>query len=193
MKKSALASARLIFLLILSQSTLAKVVTWSGIVESIQENERVITFDFAPASSEYGYINFLTYDTESSKLDITIDWYRRNEYGYVLYDEKITEEIHVGDATSPADSGIRQVVSCISSSGYCDYLNYGPTDFGLVDFYINIDEVTMSLSANGPVSREGGWPSATSNTELYFVLPIPAAAWLFSSALIGLVGFKRKK
>jgi len=54
------------------------------------------------------------------------------------------------------------------------------------------------ISSKGPITSGNLIPGGTmkgtlSNTQTITAVPVPAAAWLLGSGLIGLVGYGRKK
>ena len=62
-----------------------------------------------------------------------------------------------------------------------------------VDFTLSYTSETQSctfLNVTGELSNVPNWPYASFATS---AVPVPAAAWLFGSALLGLVAVKRKK
>ncbi len=73
------------------------------------------------------------------------------------------------------------------------------TGFGFLNLYwvhrpesgtINLS-VPMQIDAVGSFGLS--WDAALGHATLSYVVPVPAAAWLFGSALVGLVGVSRRK
>ena len=62
------------------------------------------------------------------------------------------------------------------------------------DFF-NTAELTSILLPNGMTPESEGWTLTFDDGALSpnVVVPIPAAAWLFGSGLLGLIGMSRRK
>jgi hypothetical protein len=64
---------------------------------------------------------------------------------------------------------------------------------GLTDGEHNITGTDITGIENCGSWNAGCWPSGDTLTVTLGAVPIPAAAWLFGSGLIGLIGIARKK
>ena len=84
-----------------------------------------------------------------------------------------------------------------NSFGTLDYLTF-KFDSWLAVYQITDGDTSGSwdldaLCTNDGACNNGGNAAALSHSAGYSVVPVPAAAWLFGSGLIGLVGFARRK
>jgi hypothetical protein len=69
---------------------------------------------------------------------------------------------------------------------------FGGTDSDVLD-YFGPGFVTYTDSSSGIITAAGFSDVNFSNIETLNIVPIPAAAWLFGSGLIGLIGIARRK
>ena len=70
--------------------------------------------------------------------------------------------------------------------GVVEFLNTGPITTTMIDIDKSVEELMKSFYSD------------TYSTDQFYTLagnaiPVPAAAWLFGSALLGLVGIKRRQ
>lgn len=74
---------------------------------------------------------------------------------------------------------------------FCTDLGQSVIDFGCQ----NIGDITFRLKSTGEWSISGTQPSDIGGSGQFSVsaVPVPAAAWLFGSGLVGLIGLARRK
>lgn len=81
-------------------------------------------------------------------------------------------------------------------SGYDDYENHGYWDRNILfgSYYLDGDQwFSTILSYAGTYGETCDESCSTNEATLYVsTVPVPAAVWLFGSAIIGLAGYKRK-
>jgi hypothetical protein len=82
-------------------------------------------------------------------------------------------------------------------SGYGDYENHGYWDRNILfgSYYLDGGQWASTMTSYAGTYGETCEESCNSNEATLYVstVPVPAAAWLFGSALFGLVGIKRKR
>lgn len=136
-----------------------------------------------------GHIELLTASGDSAVDVISFDW-NLSTYGF----QSSVNETHI--------SNISWIVDDTGTS--VDYLNLNFSNVPTSN--LNIRLLSLHLNATRAVSkcrdilgtRCGGYDvfiasSAVSWTPLPQAVPVPAAAWLFGSGLVGLVSFARRR
>jgi hypothetical protein len=81
----------------------------------------------------------------------------------------------------------------LTGSGAGQALNFGTTINYLAIHYDNKEALWYFANGITSFTSSTGFPQDWSNYRAYTAVPIPFAAWMVGSALVGLVGFGRKK
>ncbi len=117
-------------------------------------------------NSEFTDLNISQTPPDAAGLALMLDLHSGNTYGnFIAY--PVNDEVYTVNFNA-------QAIADLNSS------------IGLGEQYFSIGIANTSF-------EELGYFSPMSATLTVSEVPIPAAAWLFGSALIGLVGFKRKQ
>jgi hypothetical protein len=93
-----------------------------------------------------------------------------------------------------------------ATDGTWEYIGLGTIDYLTVKFdsFVALYQITGGMTSgtwstsdictnDSQYCQNNGDPYALSHAAAYTVVPVPATAWLFGSALLGLVGAKRRK
>jgi len=165
MKKSCLFSVLCALCILVSSPSYASIINLTSTIDGSQANASVGTGSLGIGSA------IMTFDDVSNQFDWNINWSGLvNEtaahfHGPALPNQNAGVQVGIGVASNPA------VGSAILSAAQETELLAGL-------WYINIHTSTFP----------GGEIRGQVN-----VVPIPAAAWLFGSGLIGLIGVARRK
>lgn len=105
--------------------------------------------------------------------------------------------------TNPSDPGFGAAGTWNINMGGTGTLDNASTGFGssLYFYYITGGGTTLSNASKtifANATGDGKWSLASNGTATYAIpgvsaVPVPAAAWLFGSGLVGLVGIARRK
>ncbi len=133
-----------------------------------------------------------SYDTGTGILTINDTW-KNIAAGGVMY----KREVFTLDIGSGTDTGSKLWSQCwgVAANGGCAFLGLPSASDGAVV----IASIDVSDPANSITFSTSAWnPSFAIQSDEDWVLtaspiPVPAAAWLFGSALVGLVGIGRKR
>lgn len=109
-----------------------------------------------------------------------------------------TEEVVTIQTFDPTDTGTRATVSCVQGQGsfvgfdVCDQMT--PIgDFGLESLSIIWNAAGTQISELHISAYAQVWGVSFSSTTIDYVVPVPAAAWLFGSALLSLPVIRRRQ
>jgi len=162
------------------------------IVSSISVNAAPVTFTYSTAVSTNGYGNTLILKITADNGGIGIasgSWAQEDILSAVAtvgsYEAIFNYPYFQNDPVFVTDS-----LGNLASTRWYDIDDNNTDNIGAGSpvFYANV----LETSQRDRLTYLDAGPSSASSWEISAV-PIPAAAWLFGSALIGLVGIKRKK
>ncbi len=146
---------------------------------------------------EYSSVGQATYDTVTGLLTIP---YVVVGSGQWIWDDEVvewnTEEILRVNTFGPEPTATLERVSCWTGSA-----GTSPCDNFLTPGMFSLEQVLAEVTLNGAANYvleyhvEGSMNNLGQSSSMVadYSVPLPAAAWLFGSALLSLAGLKRRK